>query len=451
MVLRVALLVLMTLVVKSRTEHWSHLSDMDNDTLSDCVEELKWRCPVLKVRLRRSSLVRCCRSMDDWYQDMAHVELPTDYLLPHDFDYIMKLTQCQDVYSCLSNVPLRSRIPRQTSVGRAVRQEIRLMSDEARLRFFNAVNRMKADRRDGMSRYDLFVTYHTSSRAPAAHFGASFLPWHREYLRQFEIALRSYDPQVSIPYWDSTLDQPLPNPAHSVLFSELFLGNAEGSLVTGPFRRWSTAFGEPVERHCGRSGSLFSIADVAYVLRQSTYDQLTFCVDPFFETVRIRGCLFKGGCDGRSFQMHGAVHEWVGGHMAIIPMSPNDPVFLLLHSFIDSVWELFRQSRQTPQQRESSYPPDASSCSDMHGANGQMLPFLLRNIDGLSNSYTDQFYVYDSLPSCSPRTPTCRSPYVFCDVRQYVCVSKVVPGGNCQGFEGTDICYHSTCVRGTCV
>jgi hypothetical protein len=38
-----------------------------------------------------------------------------------------------------------------------------------------------------------------------------FLPWHRIYLLQLEQALQKFDPTVSIPYWDWTVDRNIPD------------------------------------------------------------------------------------------------------------------------------------------------------------------------------------------------------------------------------------------------
>lgn len=67
---------------------------------------------------------------------------------------------------------------------RAYRKEIRMMSDDERKRYFNAINRLKSDIVDGKSKYDLLVIYHSPEDSPGAHFGPAFLPFHREFLKQ---------------------------------------------------------------------------------------------------------------------------------------------------------------------------------------------------------------------------------------------------------------------------
>lgn len=80
-----------------------------------------------------------------------------------------------------------------------------------------------------------------------------------------------------------------------------------------------------------------STKDIEWVLGRQNFSQLTFCVDKTFEA------------------MHGMPHMWVGGYMYIIRVSPNDPTFHWHHTFIDSLWERFRQSKQTRKQRENDY------------------------------------------------------------------------------------------------
>ena len=83
------------------------------------------------------------------------------------------------------------------------------------------------------SQYDLFVRMHQPFNAVAAHGGPAFLPWHREYLMRFESALQAVDANVTIPYWDSTIDQPLPTVTDSVLWDDDYLGNTNGNVTTG--------------------------------------------------------------------------------------------------------------------------------------------------------------------------------------------------------------------------
>jgi hypothetical protein len=85
------------------------------------------------------------------------------------------------------------------------------------------------------------------------------------------------------------------------------------------------------------------------------------------------------------------------------------------------------------------------------------MPMLepLRNIDALSNMYTDNMYEYAPRPTCTKHSDECQSEFLFCDTqtnRQPKCSAKVKLGGNCSGFEWSDeVCYKGHCSQGRCI
>jgi len=76
------------------------------------------------------------------------------------------------------------RMPEVWPTG--VRKEYRQLSAVERDRFHRALQAMKRTYPDPLDRttseYDIFVKKQRWMEAPAAHFGAAFLPWHREFL-----------------------------------------------------------------------------------------------------------------------------------------------------------------------------------------------------------------------------------------------------------------------------
>ena len=146
-----------------------------------------------------------------------------------------------------------------------------------------------------------------------------FLPWHREFVRRFEIELRnaSTNSNLAIPYWNWTED------------------NLKSSALWGS--DWLGPYDDPVDpnymtliRDATASVTLPSPALLqSNVLALTTYASFAEALEesPF----------------------HNRAHGWVGGIMNA-GTSPRDPVFMFNHAFIDKVWQnWFDDGNQTAQ------------------------------------------------------------------------------------------------------
>lgn len=222
----------------------------------------------------------------------------------------------------------------------AVRKNQATLTAKEKRDFVNAVLELKR-----AGRYDAFVSTHnsfivgdTDNGERTGHRSPSFLPWHRRFLLQFEQALQSIDPNVTLPYWDWTADRT----ASSSLWGADFLGgngrSSDGQVTTGAFAfgggKWPLSVRPDSRSYLRRSlgsavAALPTKADAESVLAISTYDTAPW-------NSSSEG--FRNNLEGwRGVNLHNRVHVWVGGHMTT-GMSPNDPVFWLHHCFIDKLW-----------------------------------------------------------------------------------------------------------------
>ncbi|WHM38235.1 tyrosinase family protein [Streptomyces sp. BPTC-684] len=245
------------------------------------------------------------------------------------------------------------------------------MSRSERRRFIKAVLEIK---RRGI--YDRFVKLHVDVNSQdyldkdtgkrVGHINPGFFPWHRQYLMEFEKELRRVDPTVTLPYWDWTKDQS----PHSPLWADDFMGGdgraSDGMVMTGPFaypNGWQLKVNvQPEGDENPALNGHYTVDDRKFLIRrigqkmpslpspeqlQQTMDLPVYDCPPWNYTSGSQPPYnsFRNHLEGYTNfaweppagKLHGAGHQWVGGHMMYIS-SPNDPVFFLHHCFIDKIW-----------------------------------------------------------------------------------------------------------------
>lgn len=242
-----------------------------------------------------------------------------------------------------------------------------------------------------------------------------------------ERALQIHDPDVCLPYWDSTTDSFLPLYSDSAIWTDAYFGKTiNGTVDSGPFANWTVAphceqYGELLTRDVGgwEGGRPYFDEDLEFVFSRTRFEELVCNIDCRFE------------------EDHGGVHSLLLGHMGSIPCAPTDPVFWTHHCFIDYIWEEFRKMHQETDP-ELEYPVHSED-TDIGGIRynpmADMNPFgYLVNIHGLSNHYTNYYYEYaPRLTNCEEEAD-CVSEILWCDVTEGRCKAKAKEGGSCAGF-----------------
>jgi tyrosinase len=150
---------------------------------------------------------------------------------------------------------------------------------------------------------DMSHHQHRMTSAPDDLGAQRFLPWHRVFLDQVETALRRIHPDVTIPYWDWTADQKVPDWIAETLPTVVVPGPMGGVVH--------------VTRSPGDEKALQEITSpISEVMKSDTFDT------------------FVEGLES----IHDAVHMWVGATMSDLTTAAADPLFYMHHANVDRLW-----------------------------------------------------------------------------------------------------------------
>ena len=166
-----------------------------------------------------------------------------------------------------------------------------------------------------------------------------FLPWHRVYLAELEELLQAVGgDDITIPYWDWTIDQDIPEWLES--FTPTVIGVSDPN-VTFPIAvfRSPGSFSTPLPTQ----------QDVIMTMGHIQYTPFTYCLEAG------RGARPTGSHNHVQSLMHNGVHVWVGGTMRVVPTAPADPIFWMHHANIDRIWDQWQ--KQNPNLNPSLSPP----------------------------------------------------------------------------------------------
>jgi tyrosinase len=174
----------------------------------------------------------------------------------------------------------------------------------------------------------------------------AFLPWHRQYLLAFEGLLRTYEPQVTLPYWDWTADPaPTSDGLPAALRPTMAGGQNTNPLASGPLdllRTWLASFpagGVPQE--------VVNFIGTGPTRRDPGDPDLIHAPQP--EGYQLRG-LVSAALQETTIELftdlieqpHDNLHGYIGGHMAAPETAAFDPVFWLHHANVDRQWALWQ-------------------------------------------------------------------------------------------------------------
>ncbi|KAJ1121337.1 hypothetical protein NDU88_009450 [Pleurodeles waltl] len=335
-----------------------------------------------------------CRFMHQTYSEKRSYTQPNDDRLDWPHEYYDSVCVCNGNYAGFDCGECKFGLcgAKCTEKKTIIRREIRELSRQERLTFFSYLSlaKLKTSARYKIlitgnrydrntfrfveaSVYDVFAWMHFHSSSSflldnlfdgvinLAHEGPNFLPWHRWYLLFFEreIQILTHDYDFALPYYDWSMegrtcsictdDMMGKSDNQGLLTSSSYFGNWK-SICSGFNYLDKYCIGaedkcrmEPIHRNPGadpNNNQLSSAQQVEDVLQWKDYDTPPYNISSKHS---FRNCLegFVDPSNGevRRRSLHNMFHMYMGGTMSLVPLSSNDPIFLLHHGFIDKIFE----------------------------------------------------------------------------------------------------------------
>lgn len=200
--------------------------------------------------------------------------------------------------------------PDQVSAFREAYRQMMTISDNRGYQYFA-----------GLHGAPNWYCWHHQDNAKSALRMQLFLPWHRAYLYNFEMAMRDRIPDVTLPWWDWTLGPPRQNG-----LPQIFAEERDGTKPN-PLLRFRINITNPTIHH-------------GTTRQPDNPDNLLAAVVP-------RATNLLDESDWNDFttgleDVHDAVHGWVSGDMGNIGTAAYDPIFWSHHAMIDRLWWMWQ-------------------------------------------------------------------------------------------------------------
>ena len=251
------------------------------------------------------------------------------------------------------------------AIGDGIRRDIQLVSDMERNRFIAAILALDTARfyPDGVSFWDKQEDIHKNAHAAGAdvHTGFAFLGWHRELVNRLEGLLREVDPDLSLHYWDWTVDPTSTAGGRANLFTPQFMGNAHGDAGP-PLQDFESTEGFG-HTHVWRNvlGGVPAIISDHDLIHSSDGAMQSGQYDLFLNAMQIA---------------HGYAHvSYIRGTISDSHFSFHDPFVFLLHSNVDRLWAMWQTQIGQEWRLDPNQTYGAAGADPMSSLNTEVQPW----------------------------------------------------------------------------